>query len=253
MAWRLEVRKQPQGDGEAALIRAVIFDFNGVLIDDESLHFKMFREVLEQEGVLITEQDYHERYLGLDDRGCFEAALGDGGQNSDRARLDELIARKAVRYAEEAAEGLKVFPGAPECLAILSERFTLAINSGALRPEIEFALKLMGRRDCVRAIVSAEEAERCKPDPQGYTLALEKLRACSGLGLFDLAPKECLVIEDSLAGIESAKGAGMWAIGISNTYDADDLRSAGADDVIDHLDRFAPEWIVNRFAASNAS
>ena len=232
------------------MIRAVIFDFNGVLIDDESLHFAMFREVLEQEGVAITENDYHERYLGLDDRGCFEAALRDGGQTADRARLDVLIARKAVRYAEEAAEELKIFPGTPECLALLSERYPLAINSGALRPEIEFALKLIGRRHCVCTIVSAEEAERCKPDPQGYTLALEKLRACEGLALSDLAPSECLVIEDSLAGIESAKGAGMWAIGISNTYDAKDLRSAGADDVIDHLDQFAPAWIATRFAST---
>ena len=230
------------------MIRAVIFDFNGVLIDDESLHFEMFREVLEQEGVVITENDYHERYLGLDDRGCFEAALLDGGQAADRSRLDALIARKAIRYAEEAAEGLKIFPGAPECLAALSERYPLAINSGALRPEIEFALNLIGRRHCVSAIVSAEEAERCKPDPQGYTLALEKLRECDGLGLLDLVPSECLVIEDSLAGIESAKGAGMWAIGISNTYSAEELRSAGADDVIEHLGRFAVDWIATRFA-----
>ncbi len=232
------------------MIRALIFDFNGVLIDDESLHFAMFREVLEQEGVLITENDYHERYLGLDDRGCFEAALLDGGQTADRARLDSLIAGKAVRYAEEAAEGLKIFPGAPECLAVLSERYPLAINSGALRPEIEFALKLIGRRMCVGAIVSAEEAERCKPDPQGYMLALEKLRACDNLALSDLSPSQCLVIEDSLAGIESAKGAGMWAIGISNTYNTEDLRSAGADDVIDHLDQLTPAWIATRFAST---
>ena len=231
------------------MIRAVIFDFNGVLIDDESLHFAMFREVLDQEGVTINENDYHERYLGLDDRGCFEAALLDGGQSADRVRLDILIARKAVRYAEEAAEGLKIFPSAPECLALLSERYPLAINSGALRPEIEFALSLIGRSQCVCAIVSAEEAERCKPDPQGYTLALEKLRVCEGLALSDLAPNECLVIEDSLAGIESAKGAGMWTIGISNTYHAEDLRSAGADDVIEHLNQFTPAWIASRFAS----
>ncbi len=78
-------------------IGAVIFDFNGVLVDDESVHFALFQEVLAQEGVAITERDYHERYLGYDDRGCFEAALRDGGQSADRARLDDLIARKARR------------------------------------------------------------------------------------------------------------------------------------------------------------
>lgn len=235
------------------MIRAVIFDFNGVLIDDETLHFAMFREVLLGEGVAITENDYHQRYLGLDDRGCFEAALSDGGQTYDRAKVDAMIARKAVRYAEEAARELKIFPGAPECLAALSERFPVAINSGALRPEIEFALNLMERRPCVSAIVSAEELERCKPDPQGYTMAYEKLRDCEALELSDLAPHQCLVIEDSLAGIESAKGAGMWAVGIANTYDEVGLRAAGADDVIDHLNRFTPDWIDSRFSESMSS
>jgi beta-phosphoglucomutase len=230
------------------MIRAVIFDFNGVLLDDEHLHFALFREVLGQEGVVITEHDYHGRYLGLDDRGCFEAALRDAGQSTDPDRLDELIARKARRYFEEAARGLRFFPGAAECLAALADRWPLAINSGALRPEIEFALTLIDRRDRVEVIVSAEDATRCKPDPQGYTLALEGLRGRSG-PLADLTPSACLVIEDSLAGIESAKGAGMWAVGVPNTYNADQLRRAGADDVVAGLPGFTPDWIATRFAA----
>jgi beta-phosphoglucomutase len=231
------------------MVRAVIFDFNGVLIDDESVHCDLFREVLAREGVVMTEHDYHERYLGLDDRGCFEAALRDAGQAAGRERLDTLIATKARRYLEVASQGLPLFPHAPECLAELAGRFALAINSGALRPEIELALSLMKRRALIAAIVSAEEADRCKPDPQGYTLALEKLRAVEGLGLADLVPSECLVIEDSLAGIESAKGAGMWAVGIPNTYSAEDLRQAGADAVVVSLAAFTPDWIAGRFGA----
>ena len=84
------------------MIRAVIFDFNGVLVDDEHVHFELFREVLAAERVVISERDYHERYLGLDDRGCFEAALSDAGQDADRRRVDALIARKAGRYVEVA-------------------------------------------------------------------------------------------------------------------------------------------------------
>ena len=91
-------------------IRAVIFDFNGVLVDDEAVHFALFREVLSQEGVEITERDYHERYLGYDDRGCFEAALVEAGQVAGRERLDTLIARKAQRYIEVAEQGLRFFP-----------------------------------------------------------------------------------------------------------------------------------------------
>jgi HAD superfamily hydrolase (TIGR01509 family) len=231
------------------MIRAVILDFNGVLLDDESLHFAMFREVLAGEGVLITPEAYHGKYLGLDDRGCFEAALTDAGQSARPARLDELIARKAVRYAEEAARGLTFFPGAAECLAALAERWPLAINSGALRREIEFALTLIDRRDHVAVIVSAEETARCKPHPEGYSLALAGLRSFEeSLGTpSHLTARQCLVIEDSLAGIESAKGAGMWAVGVPNTYSRDDLRAAGADEVVDGLTEFTPDWIGARF------
>ena len=226
------------------MIQAVIFDFNGVILNDEHLHFAMFREVLAQEGVHITEQDYHDTYLGLDDRGCFEAALTDAGQSADAARVDEMIARKAVRYFEEAALGLNFFPGAAECLSGLAGRWPLAINSGALRPEIEFALKLIDRRDKILAIVSAEETSRCKPHPEGYVLALGKLRA---EGHSQLRPEDCVVIEDSLAGIQSAKGAGMWAVGVPNTYQPQELLDAGADGVVPSLVEFTPNWIAGQF------
>lgn len=232
------------------MIRAVIFDFNGVLLDDEQVHFELFQEVLAAEGVSIDEHDYHGRFLGLDDRGCFEAALREVGQAADRARVDDLIARKARRYVEVAAAGLRFFPGAAECLAGLSARWPLAIYSGALRPEIELALRLIERRETVRFIVSAEDTTRCKPDPQGYTLALEGLRRDPSVGLADLSAADCLVIEDSLAGIESARGAGMWAVGVSNTYTPEQLRQAGADDVVSGLPEFNPDWIEARFGAA---
>jgi beta-phosphoglucomutase len=227
------------------MIRAVIFDFNGVLIDDESLHFELFREVLGEEGVALTERQYHEEYLGLDDRGCFEEALGRAGQATARARIDELIARKADRYAARAAAGLRIFPGAAECIAAMARRWPVAINSGALRPEIEFALGLMGVRDRVAAIISAEDTARCKPDPEGYLLALDALRGEVGE---DLEAAHCLVVEDSLAGIQSAKAAGMWAVGIPNTYRADQLRAAGADAVPEDLHRLDPDWVRRLFS-----
>lgn len=237
-------------------ISAVIFDFNGVLIDDESVHCALFQEVLAQEGVTITERDYHDRYMGYDDRGCFDAALKDAGQQADRARLDDLIARKARRYVEVAERGLRYFPGAAETLRAIAARWPVAINSGALRPEIEYALGWLKCRDCIAAIISAEDTDKCKPDPEGYRLAFEALRI-HGEARRDghdapapLAPSACLVIEDTLAGIMSAKGAGMQVVGVSTTYDADQLRQAGADDVVGALAAFTPEWISRRFGPS---
>src|SRR5437868_10152960 len=154
------------------VIGAVIFDFNGVLVDDESVHCALFREVLAQEGVTITEQDYHERYLGYDDRGCFEAALRDAGELAAPARLDDLIARKARRYVAVAEQGLRFFPAAAETLQAVASRWPVAICSGALRSEIEFALRRLDCLDRVGAIISAEDTDQCKPDPAGYRLAL---------------------------------------------------------------------------------
>lgn len=231
---------------------AVIFDFNGVLVDDESLHFALFRDVLALEGVRMTEHDYHERYLGYDDRRCFEEALRDAGQSTPPARLDSLVERKAVRYVAEAGRGLRFFPGAAEALEQAAARWPVAICSGALRAEIQYGLQRLGRLDHVTAIISAEDADKCKPDPQGYLMALEALRArgrASDARALPLAAADCLVIEDSLAGIISAKGAGMRTVGVTNTYQGPELLDAGADAVIEGLATFTPDWISAHFGA----
>jgi beta-phosphoglucomutase len=226
------------------MIRAVIFDFNGVLVDDEHLHFELFRDVLAEEGVTITERDYYDVYLGFDDRRCFEEALKDAGQAADPARHDDLIARKAARYEARAAEGLRFFPGGARCVRAMAARWPVAINSGALLPEIRLALRALGVAEHVTAIVSAEDTERCKPDPEGYLLALDALRARHGE---DLEAGHCLVVEDSLAGVESGKAAGMWVVGVTNTYPDPELRSAGADAVVPGLETLDPALVERLF------
>jgi HAD superfamily hydrolase (TIGR01509 family) len=229
------------------MISAVIFDFNGVIVDDESVHFDLFREVLEQEGVIITYQDYHDRYLGYDDAGCFEHVLADHGQTYDDARIADMIARKGRRYFEVAEEGLKYFPDAAATIRRMADQYPVAINSGALRAEIVFTLEKLGLRDRISAIVAAEDATHCKPHPAGYVQALEALRRTHPV--LDLQPASCLVIEDSMAGLQSAKGAGMKAVGITQTYPAADLLGAGADATIDGLATLTPAWITATFPA----
>lgn len=228
------------------MIRALVFDFNGVLIDDEHVHFELFQEVLAEEGAFITERDYHERYLGFDDRRCLETALRDHGRPSGSELVEELIARKGARYLKRAEAGFRYFPHAREALHGLGARWPLAICSGALRPEIELALRQLGATELVRAIVPAEETPRCKPDPDGYVIAWERLRdGVAGLG--DLRAEECLVLEDSTAGIQAAKGAGMKAVGVTNTYGGAELLASGADAVIGGLGELTAEWIEGRF------
>jgi HAD superfamily hydrolase (TIGR01509 family) len=230
-----------------SMIHAVIFDFNGVLVDDEDVHFELFREVLAAEGMPLTAEDYHERYLGYDDRGCFAAVLGDHGRTADPALLDDLIARKGRRYVEVAEAGLRYFPFAAETLDAVSARWPLAICSGALRSEIEYALNRLDRRGHVRAIIAAEDAHKCKPDPAGYLQALDALRSLGEGRAAGLRADECLVVEDSLAGIISAKGAGMKAVGITHTYTAAQLREAGADAIIHGLKELTPAWVDSHF------
>lgn len=226
------------------MIRAVIFDFNGLLVDDESLHFDLFREALGEEGIALSEKDYHERYLGYDDRGCFAEALRDAGRSADEAIVEELIARKAGRYQEKAREGLRIFPGAAEAIKSLGSRWPIAICSGALRGEILFALRLMGVAEWPTALIAAEDVVNCKPDPEGYLLTLDALRSNVGP---DLEAAHCLVLEDSLAGIEAGKAAGMWVVGVAHTYPADQLLASGADAVLPDLTRLGPDWVESFF------
>ncbi len=226
------------------MIRAVIFDFNGVLVDDEHLHFELFRDVLGEKGIVLTERDYQERYLGFDDRGCFTAAVRDAGRVADSAFVAELIERKAVLYLKHADAGLRYFPGGAECVERLAKRWPVAICSGALRGEILHALGRMGLGEAFSAVIAAEDVDRCKPDPEGYLLALDALRSACGV---DLEAGHCLVVEDSLPGIEAGKAAGMWVVGVPNSYAADALRQAGADAVVESLEGMSVETIEGLF------
>ena len=142
-------------------------------------------------------------------------------------------------------------------MGAVAARWPVAICSGALRPEIEYALRRLDRLDRIAVIISAEATTKGKPDPEGYQLALAGLQAhlranqckpvASPQAVQVLEAANCLVVEDSLAGIASARGAGMHAVGIPNTYSADQLREAGAKEVLDGLVDFTPEWIERRF------
>jgi beta-phosphoglucomutase len=207
-------------------MRAIIFDFNGVIIDDEPLHLELFRAVLADEGIALSDEDYRGKYLGYDDRGCFVAALADAGRerdSNDAEFINELIERKAALYRAAINERYLLFPGVVDLVRRLANKYPLAIASGALRGEIEMVLERGGIDGCFQAIIAAEDVGACKPDPEAYLKALAALNAGARA---TIQPGECLVIEDSIAGVEAAKRAGMRCLAVTNSYAAEELKEA---------------------------
>lgn len=220
---------------------AALFDFNGVLVDDERLHLAGFNEVLAPLGARVTEADYDARYIGYDDRGAFRAMLSDRAIPHDDARVAALIEAKRAVYLRLAATELRIFPDAAEVLRAVAEVLPVVIVSGALRGEIEMALGVMGARDAVLDIVSAEDTRACKPDPEGYLLGLNALRAKG----FDVHPAACVAVEDSLAGIAAARAAGLKVIAVAQSHDARHLADAGAHEVHARVGSIGPAHIIS--------
>lgn len=208
------------------MLRAVIFDFNGVIVNDEPIHFELFRRVLREQGLHLTEKDYYARYLGMDDRGCFSAAFRDQGKELSEERLAALVERKADYYRREIRDKISLFPGVQGLVSELAEKFPLAIASGALRHEIELILSTAGLRRFFSAIVSAEDVIEGKPAPEIFLKTLARLN--SGNTGRPIAPAECLVIEDSKEGIRGAAGAGMKCLAVANSHPAEQLKDADA-------------------------
>jgi beta-phosphoglucomutase len=210
---------------------ATLFDYNGVLADDESVHLATFRAVLAPLGITLSDQDYWERYLGFDDAGAFRAILGDVGKAVSDQLVADLIEQKRPLYLEQARQSLVTFPGAAKAIERRAAAGPVGIVSGALRDEIELGLSLLGQRERVAFIVSAEDTRACKPDPEGYELGK--------LGLAKLLAQElvgrALVIEDSLAGVMAAKAAGLPCVAVAHSYDETQLLQAGADAVVGNI------------------
>ncbi len=211
---------------DGAPVSVYLFDFNGVLVDDERVHFAAFRDVMARRGVSLEEDTYVARYLAFDDATAFRAMLRDAGKSFDEAAIAECVAEKLPVYMSAVEQDLVLFPGAFELLAACSARGTVAIVSGALRVEIDFALKRAGATNAVRTIVAAEDVTACKPDPAGYLEALRRLSAPA---------RDAVVVEDSMAGIASARAAGCTVVAVAHSYPFDKLSGSGARYVAKHI------------------
>jgi len=202
-------------------LRAAVFDFDGVLVDSEPLHYRSLRDALRPEGVEISEEEYLQVYLAYDDREAIRLALEVHGEDPAPARRERIEARKVDIFARMIPE-IPVFDGARDLVRALEQDMPLAIASGARHDEVDAILRGVGLRDAFRVIVGAEDAERTKPDPAPYVEAARRLAARTA----GLAPEECVAFEDSMPGIASALGAGMKVVGVAHSYPAEKLRAA---------------------------
>jgi len=206
-------------------MRATLLDFNGVLVDDEHVHLEAFREVLAPRGIVVTDAEYADKYLGFDDVGAFRAMLRDAGHDVTDEVVAELVVAKTPAYFRRIETALRIFPGAAELVRRRAVAGPVGIVSGALRAEIEHALAKMGVAEHVAFIVSAEDTRACKPDPEGFVAGVARLPAGARIA----------VVEDSVAGVQAAKAAGLRCVAVTHSYPREVLVRAGADLVVDAL------------------
>jgi HAD superfamily hydrolase (TIGR01509 family) len=215
------------------MLRAVIFDFDGVIVDSEMMHFEAFNKALQPFNVQISKEQYFEEYLGLTDRDLLKTLVEEGRLKINESQI-KIIARKKTQIFEETAKQAPIIDGVREFLELLEQNdITAAICSGALSAEIETILNNANLRSFFEVIVSAEQAAKGKPAPDGFLVTLETLNEKAHESI---KANECVVIEDSRWGLEAAKTAGMHTVAVTNSYNANELSLA--DIVVDSLLEF---------------
>jgi beta-phosphoglucomutase len=213
------------------MLRAVIFDFDGVIVDSEMLHLEAFNIALAPYGVQITKEQYYKELLGLTDADLFKTLIEKrfikaGSTGSPQAEGEEktLLTKKREAFENLAKTKCKTIAGVGEFLDTLrTNNIPAAICSGAMLGEIETILEANKLRGYFEIIVSAEQVKRGKPFPDGFLLTLQKLNQKIRPKIL---PAHCVVVEDSQWGLAAAQKAGMKTIAVTNSYDAEELSFA---------------------------
>jgi HAD superfamily hydrolase (TIGR01509 family) len=203
------------------MTKAILFDFNGVIINDEPLHCEALIHTLAEYGIDLDRDTYYREYLGFDDRECFRYSFTRANRPSDPASIAEATERKNAAWERLVKSNMTMVPGAADFVrAAAAEGHHLAIVSGALRREIELVLSRAGLAALFDVVVAAEDVPDCKPDPAGYNQARAAFRV-------DVA--DCMVVEDSLPGLKAARAAGLRCAMVSTSHPVESLD--GADSV----------------------
>ncbi|MBV6624441.1 MAG: HAD family phosphatase [Rivularia sp. (in: Bacteria)] len=231
------------------MIKAVIFDFNGVIINDEPIHQQLIEEILLEENLVLKRGEYQKRCLGRSDRACLRDLLASRGRVAGEEYLTKLQQKKAQSYVKqiETLEKLPLYPGLNDLIFKLrSSNLKLAIVSGAIRQEIDLVLERAELAKYFQIIVTADDITTSKPKPNGYLLAVKRLS--QEHPELNLQASECLAVEDTLCGIQAAKAAGMKVVGVANTYPFHMLQRQ-ANWTVDYLNELELERIEKLYSS----
>ena len=228
------------------MLKAVVFDFDGVIVDSEPLHFEALIEVVRPLGFELSYEQYMQRFMAFDDRDCLRLVLEEvsncGGADAF-PEVEELVRRKGEAFLALMGRGIEPIPGALPLIEQLSARMPLAIASGACRHEIELITAALGIDSRFDAIFGADDVERSKPDPEVYSLAVRRLSRCHPKK--EIEPRHCLAIEDTTGGIASAHQAGLLTLGVCTNLPREYLLRAHH--VVDGLEQVTADRLVEWF------
>ncbi len=208
-------------------LKAIVFDFDGIVADSEPLHCEAFRRMVEPWGVTFTFDEYAARYMGYDDRDFFRVTLkelGRGPEANDAARIEALCVEKQDLFEKVVEEGVEAVPGVLRLIEEAQAVMPLAVASGATRRDIALIVDRLGLNGCFDPIVTADDVARSKPHPETYRLAAEGLARRHPDGA--IGPDTCLAIEDTAIGIRSARTAGLLTLGVATTSPIASLNEA---------------------------
>jgi beta-phosphoglucomutase len=213
------------------MLAAVILDFDGIIVDTEPVHYRAFQEILVPLGLGYSWADYLRLYIGFDDRDAFRETFRSWGRTLNDQELQALVMEKSTAFQGIIAGGVETYPGVVELIRSIAGNLPLGLCSGALPSDIDPILKQLGIDGLFDVVVTAADVQASKPDPESYTLAVAGLNNVHSDR--NIIPGRCLAIEDTPAGITSAKGAGLKVLAVANSYPEENL--AVADKVIGTL------------------
>lgn len=216
------------------MLRALILDFDGIVVDSEPVILKLTQEMAAQEGWVVSKEEYYRDYLAFDDRSIVKHLFLSHGKAINERKIDELVAWKARAYAKHIQDGLSPLPGAVEFIRNAHKHYPLAIASGSMRGEVEYLLEKLDLRDPFQVLATADDCTRSKPDPEVYLKALEGLQRALRPEASPLRPRECLAIEDAPGGIQAAHAAGLRCLALPFSRPRGELHEA--------------DWFFNSFS-----